>query len=120
MFGIPTPLLWAVVTVFAALIPFIGAASVWLPAGLYLVFTGSQTSGWWLGIGMLIYGAVVVSMIDNLIRPYLVSDAAKVHPAIVIVGAFGGALSIGFLGIFLGPLCLVLFVTFVELLFARV
>ena len=62
----------------------------------------------------ILYGLIIISGIDNVIRPKIIGDKAKVHPVLVLVGVLGGLYLIGFMGIVVGPLILVLFVTFVK------
>jgi len=96
--GVPMPFLLGLVTFFAALIP-MGPPLVWLPAAIWLFMQDHM--GW--GIFMIIYGALGISGIDNILRPYLISYSAKMPFIIVFLGALGGAIGFGFLGIFLGP-----------------
>jgi predicted PurR-regulated permease PerM len=80
----------------------VGAAVVWLPAAIYLFATG-QTA--W-GVVLLAYGAVVISSVDNVIRPWLISRGADLPLLLTILGALGGVFAFGFLGLFLGPVLL--------------
>ena len=75
--GLPSPLLFSIAAFFASILPVVGAALVWAPAGLYLIFTGAI----WKGIFVLIWGAVVISMVDNIVRPWVVSGKVELHPA---------------------------------------
>ncbi len=102
IFGVKHALLLTLLASLAAIIPFIGAWLVWLPASILLITSGSVTNG----VSLLIYGIVFVSWIDNVIRPYIISRRAKIHSVIVFVGMIGGLIIFGVLGIFLGPLVL--------------
>lgn len=87
-----------------------GTIIVWLPGAIYLLATG-ETRG---GIILFIWGAGIVSTIDNLLRPFLISGGnsgkgENVNSLLIFLGIFGGIIQWGFLGIFLGPLVLVLF-----------
>jgi predicted PurR-regulated permease PerM len=111
MFGIPNSALWGALTVFAALIPGIGTALVVVPAIVYLIFTGSLFNI----VGLIIWGVVVVGLVDNFVRPYLVGKGVNVHPFIVMMSVFGGLIVFGPLGFLLGPLVLSLFAALVEI-----
>ena len=94
-----------------ALIPYVGTGFVWLPAALFIFIDGlsqDSTSLMMKGGGLFIYGAGLISGIDNVIRPKLMGEKAKVHPAIILLGIFGGMLIFGPLGIIIGPVVLAL------------
>src|SRR5208283_5285764 len=83
----------------ASVVPVVGAALVWAPAGLYLIFTGSM----WKGIVVLLWGVFVVSTSDNIVRPWVVSGKVELHPLVLLFFILGGVEAFGFLGLFLGP-----------------
>lgn len=107
IFGVPSPALWGLVTVIAALIPLIGTMLVVLPATLYLALTGSP----FLALGMFAWGALIVSMIDNVLRPMLVEREVKIHPFLIFLSVIGGLEFFGPAGFLLGPLVLSLLFT---------
>lgn len=111
IFGAKAALLFGVLTIFFALIPYFGTAIIWLPLSAYLFMTGFENGLWWKGIGLFLYGLLVISLLDNFIRPKLIGDKGDVHPAIVLLGVIGGIPLFGFVGIFIGPLLLALFIT---------
>jgi predicted PurR-regulated permease PerM len=96
--GIPGVLLFGIATFFLSLIP-VGAPLVWLPASLWLFYSGR--TGW--AIFLLVWGGVVVSSADNIIKPYFISRGSDLPFILVFLGALGGVIAFGFLGIFLGP-----------------
>lgn len=100
--GIPNVIFWTVVMIILAFIPLVGAFLVWGPAAGYLVMTG-QTE--W-GLFLLLYGLVVVSLIDNYARPIVIDREAHLNPAIILIGVFGGIYAIGMSGLFIGPIVL--------------
>ena len=116
-FGIPSPLIWGIIMAFAALIPFIGTGIIWIPAALIKLFNGilsgnnAEIIG---GILFILYGMIIISGIDNVIRPKIIGDKAKVHPVLILVGVLGGLYLFGFIGVIVGPLILTLFATFVK------
>jgi predicted PurR-regulated permease PerM len=111
MFGISSPLFWGLVMSFTALFPYLGTGIVWVPASIFLFLDGlfQNSQGIMLrGIGLFIYSFVVVGGIDNLLRPKLMGEKAKVHPAIMMIGVIGGVFTLGALGVLIGPLVLAL------------
>lgn len=107
LFGVPAPLLWSVMVVLAALVPLIGSPLGWLPACAYLFVSGAT----WQWVGLLVYGAVVISGIDNVIKPVLLRDAARIHPMLGFLAILGGVLSFGPMGVFVGPVILSLVIS---------
>lgn len=108
--GLPSPLLFGTVIAFASLIPVIGTALVWLPGALYLLFTG-ETAG---GIGLILWGALVVGNIDNVLHPLLIGGNAGIPMPLLIVGLLGGLFSYGLTGLVLGPLVLTVLLFVLE------
>lgn len=100
--GLPNVVFWTLVTAVLSLLPLIGAFVVWFPAALYLLFVG-ETVG---GVVLLVYGATVVSLSDNYLRPVLVDRGAHLNPAVIILGLFGGVYAFGVMGLFFGPVVL--------------
>jgi len=117
IFGISSPIIWGIVMAFAALIPFIGTAIIWLPAALLKLTNGilaGSTGDIIGGILFILYGLVIISGIDNILRPKIIGDKAKVHPVLILVGVLGGLYLFGFIGVVAGPLIIALFTTFVK------
>jgi predicted PurR-regulated permease PerM len=99
--GLPAPATLAAVTVLIALIPF-GTPLVWGTAALWLLFTGQTTAG----IGLLLWGVLVVSWVDNIVRPMLLSRGSNVPFILALFGVLGGLAAFGLVGLFLGPVIL--------------
>jgi predicted PurR-regulated permease PerM len=99
--GVDAPTFWGAVTVMAALIPF-GAPLVWGSIGLWLLLQGHVGAG----IGLLLWGALVVSWVDNLVRPLVISGVAKTPFLLVLFGVLGGLAAYGLIGLFVGPVVL--------------
>ncbi|MBI1970124.1 AI-2E family transporter [Candidatus Woesearchaeota archaeon] len=117
LFGVSSPVLWGVVMMVAALIPFIGSALVWFPAALIIVFQGfviGDTSTIWKGVGLMLYGLLFISTIDNLVKPKIIGRKTSLHPLLIMLGLFGGLATMGFLGLILGPLVLAFLTSFVR------
>ncbi len=117
LFNVPSPVVWAMVTTVLAFIPFVGAWIVWLPAGLFRVLDGYNTDSRiiWQGILLLLYGAVIISGIDNLLKPKVIGERAKVHPILIMIGALGGLFVLGPVGFVIGPVTLALTKTLFEI-----
>lgn len=109
LLGLSAPVFWGVVMGLACLLPF-GAGIVWLPAALYLMATGSMTRGLIL-IGL---GVGVVSMVDNIVRPLLLSGRVQMNGLVILVSLLGGLNVFGLLGIVLGPLVVVTAISLVT------
>lgn len=117
IFGVPFPIILGVVTAFCALIPSIGTALIWIPASLFLILSGYFSHNYWIfgkGIGLFLYGILVVSTIDNILLAKIVHAKAHVNQIVVIVGVIGGAALFGVVGIFLGPVLLPLLITYFQ------
>lgn len=104
--GIKNPVFWGFVMTILAFIPVTGTGFVWIPAGI-IELVNSNILG---GIFLLVYGFVIVSSIDNFIRPRIISGKSNIHPAIALVGVLGGLKVFGFMGIFIGPFIASLFI----------
>ena len=109
--GLPSPLVFAVIAVLASLLPFGGTALVWVPAAIALAAQGR----WGATIFMVIWGALLVSLVDNVVRPMLVSGRANVGTLTVFIGVLGGLAAFGAIGLFLGPVVLALISALVRL-----
>ena len=106
LLGIPGALLWGVLMAFLSLLPAVGAALVWAPFAAYLLLSGDVGRG----AALLVIGAGVISVIDNLLRPPLVGKEAKLPDYLVLVSTLGGLATFGINGFVLGPLVAALFV----------
>lgn len=111
IFGVPSPALWGLIAAVAALIPGIGTALVLLPGIAYLVFIGSTGSA----IGLLIWGAVAVGMIDNILGPIFINRGIKIHPFLILLSVLGGLLYFGPIGFVLGPIVLAFLFALLEI-----
>ena len=96
--GVPGALLLGLVTCVVSIVP-AGPPLVWVPAALWLVSQGE--TGW--AVFMFIWGGFAISGIDNIVKPYLISQGAALPFLLVLLGVIGGLLAFGFVGIFLGP-----------------
>ena len=104
--GLPSPLVFGVLAALFALVPFVGPVIVWGPGALYLASQGNYGPA----IFLTLWGAIVVGMVDNFLRPLLISGRAEVPTLAVFVGVMGGLQAFGFIGLFVGPIVLGLLV----------
>ena len=100
--GIPSPLLWAVLMSFVCMIPVAGSFLVWLPLSIYLMATGH----WTKAVILIVWGGLIISTVDNFLRPKLVGGQTRLHELLVFFAVLGGISVFGLLGIVLGPVVL--------------
>ncbi len=110
LFGVPRALLLTVFAILASIFPLVGPWLIWIPAALYLFSIGNVP----MAIGFILYSVLFVSVIDNIMRPYLVARKNQISSAVVLVGMIGGLLVFGVLGIILGPLILAYLLIFLT------
>ncbi len=106
IFGINDPLFWGVIGTFLSMIPMFGSPLIFIPAGLIELSNGNTVAG----VGIIIYGYLIVTSVDNFIRMAIGKKIANTHPLITIVGVVIGLPLFGILGILYGPLLLSLFI----------
>lgn len=111
VFGVPAPVLWGSVATVAALVPSVGTALIIIPAAIFLF----ATVGTWQAVGLLIWGLIIVGLVDNVLRPVLLERGIKVHPFLILVSVVGGIGLFGPLGFLLGPIVLSLLFALIEL-----
>ena len=100
--GVSQPFILTMLTVLASMIPVLGAWVIWLPVAFGLMIQGNTAAG----IGLLIYGVVFVSYIDNFLRPIIVGRMVKMSNVVVLLGMLGGLQLLGIIGLVLGPIIL--------------
>lgn len=108
--GLPSPLVFGVIAALVSLLPFGGTALVWIPAAIALAVQGH----WKSTIFMVIWGSLLVSLVDNVVRPMLVSRGAQVGTLTVFIGVLGGLAAFGAIGLFLGPVVLALIIALIR------
>lgn len=109
-FGFSSPALWGVVMVVLSVIPLIGTWMVLYPAGLYAILSGDL----WSGLAILLITALIISSVDNVLRPYLVGRDTGMHDLLVFFSTLGGLSVFGVMGFIIGPVLAALFVTLLE------
>lgn len=101
--GIGAPVLWGVAMAICALIPLLGTALVWVPTALWLLFSGRPGRG----IILIVIGVLVIGLVDNIVRPLLLSGRTSASGLVIFLGLLGGVAAFGFIGLVLGPIILV-------------
>lgn len=109
--GIPGAILWGTVAALFSVIPSVGSGLVWVPAAAYLMLSGSVGAG----IGLIVWGGLIVGSVDNLLRPKLVGDDTQIPDLIILVTTLGGIGLFGISGLILGPVIAGLLMTIAEL-----
>jgi len=104
--GIKAPVFWAVVMAFLSLLPTIGTALVWLPVAIYFLLTGAI----WQGVVLILFGSLVIGLVDNLVRPILVGRDTKIPDYVVLIATLGGMAIFGLNGFVIGPLIAAMFI----------
>lgn len=105
IFGVEAFVLMGILTAITSVIPIVGTMLVYLPLAIFQF----STSGTYSGIGVLIWGFVIIGSVDNIARFLVQKKMANVHPLITLLGVFMGVSMFGFLGIIFGPLLLSIF-----------
>ncbi|MBU1974912.1 MAG: AI-2E family transporter [Nanoarchaeota archaeon] len=109
--GVPNVIFWTFVTIIIGFIPFVGTPLVFVPAAFYLIINDRVGAG----VGLLIYGFIIVMNIDNVIKPKIIGGRAKVHPVLVLLGVIGGLKVFGIIGLLIGPIIMALFIIFLRI-----
>lgn len=109
--GVNNPAFWGAIAALFSPFPYIGTAIVWLPVVIALLFTQK----WLMALFLLFWGAIVVGMADNLVKPFLIGSSAALHPLAILVVLLGGAFSFGVKGLIFGPFILTLALAFLHI-----
>lgn len=104
--GIERPLIWGVLMVGLSIVPAFGNAIIWAPAGIIMLLLGHV----WQGLAILIFGTVVISSADNLLRPFLMGQDIEMHSLLIFLSTLGGIAVFGFSGFILGPVLVSFFI----------
>lgn len=109
--GMSSPVFWGTTMAVLSLIPLFGTFIIWGPAGFIMILSGSYMKG----IGLLLFGALIISSIDNIIKPLVIGSRTKMHTLLVFLSVLGGIKFMGLIGFILGPLIAALFLTMIEI-----
>jgi predicted PurR-regulated permease PerM len=107
---LPNPIFIALLTLIAGMIPFVGAAPIWIGATFYLLGKNHP-----VGATIMLLGGLGVSLADNVVRPWVMKENAQMHPFLALVSVFGAIHLLGPTGIFLGPIIAAVFVSFLKI-----
>lgn len=111
MLGIPGAAFWTVVMIFASLLP-LGSGLIWTPTSILLILTGNI----WQGIILLLWGMIVVSSADNVLRGFMLKGKSTAIPEIwTLLSTLGGVMAFGFFGIIYGPIIVAGFLTALDI-----
>lgn len=109
--GVPSPVFLGFLSAVLSILPGIGPFLVWIPAAVYLFAIGATVRGFLL----VLWGGLVVSTSDHVIRSKVISTKGGMHPSLALVGVIGGLIAFGIMGFVVGPVLLALFVTLLGL-----
>lgn len=109
--GVKGAIIWGILMVLIASVPGIGSYFIWLPAAIIMILIGRT----WTGIGMILFGSLVIGTIDNIIRPLLVGKDSQMHPLLVLLSTLGGIAVFGIAGFIIGPVIAALMLAFWEM-----
>lgn len=111
LFGFERAVLWGTIASFGALIPGVGTSIVFVPAIIYLFVSGMYIKA----LGVILWGALAVGLIDNFLGPYLMSRGSSMHPFLILLAVLGGISLFGPIGFVVGPVILSFFIVLLEL-----
>jgi predicted PurR-regulated permease PerM len=113
---VPGSIFWGAVAAILSLLPMVGAAVVWVPATIYLFVSASMHgTGYGRAIFMAAWGVLVVSLIDNVVRPWAMKGKAQLPAIPLLFAVLGGMQAFGFVGLVLGPLVFSLLMAVVDI-----
>lgn len=114
--GVPGAAFWGAVAALLSLVPMVGAAAVWVPAAIYLAISASMgTRPWWPAIVMTLWGALFVSLVDNIVRPWAMRGKAQLPAIPLLFAVLGGMQAFGFVGLVIGPLVFSLLMSIIDI-----
>jgi predicted PurR-regulated permease PerM len=109
--GIDRPLMWGLMTFGFSFVPVIGALTIWGGAAIYLLLIGA----WPAAIGMGLYGLLIISQADNIVKPLVMRGRVKVHPVLLLLSILGGVQAMGPVGLILGPVFIAIFLAVLHI-----
>jgi len=109
--GIEGAMVWGLLMVVLAILPGIGCSIVWAPAGIIMLLGGHL----WEGLTILIFGILVISLGDNLLKPLLIGNDVEMHPLVIFLSTLGGLVAFGLSGFVIGPIIASLFLAIWEM-----
>lgn len=110
--GLPSPVFWGVLMGLLAIVPFLGAFIIWVPAAVFLALSGNFVAA----VILTLWGTIVVGLIDNIIYPILVGGRLQLHSAVSFLAIMGGLVLLGPSGIVLGPIIVTVTLSMMSML----
>jgi len=104
-------LIWGLLMILMAIVPLVGCSIIWAPAGILMLLTGHI----WEGILILAVGFLVISTVDNVLRPILIGKDVEMHPLLIFLSTLGGIILFGFSGFVIGPVITSLLIAIWEM-----
>lgn len=109
--GMESPVMWGVAMAVMSFVPLLGTFSIWGPGSIFLLLTGSYIKG----IGLLLFGVFVISMVDNILRPLIIGSRTKMPTVLILFSVLGGIKQFGMIGFVMGPLIMAAFISVFEI-----
>jgi predicted PurR-regulated permease PerM len=109
--GVEGAFLWGVIMTIFSIIPAVGSFIVWFPAGIIMIAFGNIGAG----LAILLIGAIIISNIDNVLRPPLVGKDTQMHPLLILFSTLGGIILFGVSGFVIGPILMALFLAVISI-----
>jgi len=104
-------LIWGLLMILMAIVPLVGCSIIWAPAGILMLLTGHI----WEGVLILAVGFLVISTVDNVLRPILIGKDVEMHPLLIFLSTLGGIILFGFSGFVIGPVITSLLIAIWEM-----
>lgn len=109
--GIPSPVFWGAAMAFFSLVPVVGTALIWIPAVIILAILGSYGAA----VFLFVWGVLAIGSVDNLLRPYLIGGKSHTYPLLTFLIVLAGVVKLGLKGVVVGPLVLIILLSFVHI-----
>lgn len=109
--GVKSPVLWGMAMSVMSFVPLLGTFAIWGPFAVYFLIQGQYLHG----IGLLLYGVLVISMVDNILKPLIIGGRTKMHTILIFFSVFGGIKLFGMIGLIMGPLIMAIFLSVFEI-----
>jgi predicted PurR-regulated permease PerM len=109
--GLPSPVVWGVVMFFLSMVPMVGSSVIWVPTAIYLAAAGHYGKA----VALALWGALVIGTIDNILRPKLVGERARLHELLIFFSVLGGLQIWGPLGLVLGPVMIAITIALFDI-----
>lgn len=109
--GIESPVLWGIAMSVMSFVPLVGTFSIWGPTSIYMIIQGNYLQG----IGLVLFGTFVISMVDNILKPLIIGSRTKMPTIIIFFSVLGGIKVFGIIGLIMGPLIMAVFVSVFEI-----